>query len=204
MKKSLYLLAFAMLSFLACNNEQSHSESDEHSHEEEGSHDDGDHEHDTAPAATKRDIEATANKNTATTGIIDGYLQIKNGLVADDKDKAAAGANALLVAFKGFDMAKLSTDQHKEYMEILENAQEQAEHITKNPIDHQREHFEVLSTDIKDMIALLGTDKTLYEVFCPMANDGKGAIWLSEVKEIKNPYMGSKMMTCGEIKNQIN
>jgi hypothetical protein len=37
-----------------------------------------------------------------------------------------------------------------------------------------------------------------------MANRGKGAIWLSETKEIKNPYFGSKMMTCGKMQKQIN
>ncbi len=36
-----------------------------------------------------------------------------------------------------------------------------------------------------------------------MANDGKGAIWLSEVKEIKNPYLGSKMPDCGSVKETI-
>jgi len=110
----------------------------------------------------------------------------------------------LLTAFKGFDMSKLSGNTHKEYMEILENAKEQAEHIEKSPIDHQREHFEVLSTDITDMIALLGTEKTLYQDHCPMASNGKGANWLSETKEIKNPYFGSKMMHCGSVKKQIN
>ena len=89
-------------------------------------------------------------------------------------------------------------------MEIYESAKEQAEHIVKSPMDHQREHFEVLSTDINDLISLLGTDKTLYKDFCPMANNNKGAYWLSEVKEIKNPFFGSKMMTCGSVKKQIN
>jgi alpha-D-ribose 1-methylphosphonate 5-triphosphate diphosphatase PhnM len=111
-------------------------------------------------------------------------LQIKNALVADDKEVAAKGGTTLLKAFSKFDMTALKGEAHKEYMEILENAKEQAEHIVKSPIDHQREHFEVLSTDINDLIALLGTNKTLYQDFCPMANDGKGAIWLSEIKDI--------------------
>ena len=88
-------------------------------------------------------------------------------------------------------------------MEILESAKEHAEHIVKSPIDHQREHFEVLSTDIKDLIGLVGSEKTLYQDFCPMFNDGKGAIWLSEFKEIKNPYYGSKMLTCGSIQKEL-
>ena len=101
-------------------------------------------------------------------------------------------------------MTALTGTTHNEYMEILESAKEHAEHIVKSPIDHQREHFEVLSTDVNDIITLLGTEKTLYKDFCPMANNNKGAYWLSEVKDIKNPYFGSKMMKCGSVKEQIN
>jgi hypothetical protein len=54
------------------------------------------------------------------------------------------------------------------------------------------------------MVALLGTEKTLYKDFCPMANNNKGAYWLSEVKDIKNPYFGSKMLKCGNVREQIN
>jgi len=35
-----------------------------------------------------------------------------------------------------------------------------------------------------------------------MAGDGKGAIWISETKEIKNPYYGKKMLSCGSMKEQ--
>ncbi len=169
-----------------------------------GDHDHGDHDHGSSEMSETGTIEATTNKNSSTSGIIDAYLQIKNGLASDDKVAAAQGGKALLGAFSKFDMSKLSGAQHKEYMDIMENAKEQAEHIVKSPIDHQREHFEVLSNDINDLITLLGTDKTLYRDFCPMINDGKGGIWLSETKEIKNPFMGSKMPTCGKIVKQIN
>jgi hypothetical protein len=32
-----------------------------------------------------------------------------------------------------------------------------------------------------------------------MYKKGKGAFWLSETKEIKNPYLGKTMPTCGTI-----
>ncbi len=160
-----------------------------------------------ASVSDTSEVEANADntqKNTATTPIIDAYIQIKNALTTDSKDEAAKGGTALVAAFSEFDMSNLTGETHKEYMEIVESAKEHAEHIVKSPIDHQREHFEVLSTDINDLVALLGTEKTLYQDFCPMASNGKGAIWLSEVEEIKNPYMGSKMSTCGTIQKQIN
>ena len=162
------------------------------------------HEHAAGTESTEREINQNSAKNTETAAILNAYFEIKNGLVADSKEKAAEGGNSLIAAIDKFDMSKLSDETHKEYMEIAESAKEHAEHIVKSPMDHQREHFEALSTDITDLVALLGTDKVIYQDYCPMANNNKGALWLSEIKEIKNPYYGSKMLTCGSVKKQIN
>ncbi|WP_339887196.1 DUF3347 domain-containing protein [uncultured Flavobacterium sp.] len=172
-----------------------------HDHSEMN-HQDG-HDHGNSES-TEREITQNNTKNSATSAILDAYFEIKNGLVADSKEKAAKGGNSLLAAISKFDMSKLSDETHKEYMEIAESAKEHAEHIVKSPMDHQREHFEALSIDITDLVAILGTDKVVYQDYCPMANNNKGANWLSEVKEIKNPYFGSKMLKCGSIKKQIN
>ena len=162
---------------------------------------DGHHDDDNADETTDvRDIKMNTQKSSSTTLIVDAYIQIKNSLVADNKEDAAKGATALLAAFSTFDMTTLKGKAHTDYMEIYESAKEQAEHIVKSPIDHQREHFETLSTDINDLVTLLGTEKTLYQDYCPM----KKVSWLSETKDIKNPYYGSKMLTCGSVKKQIN
>lgn len=44
----------------------------------------------------------------------------------------------------------------------------------------------------------------LYLANCPMANGNKGASWLSNEKKIRNPYIGTKMLSCGTIKEEIN
>ena len=36
-----------------------------------------------------------------------------------------------------------------------------------------------------------------------MANDNNGADWISKEKEIKNPYYGDEMLTCGSILETI-
>jgi hypothetical protein len=89
--------------------------------------------------------------------------------------------------------------------EIIENASENAEHISENSgkIDHQREHFESLSTDLKDLIVLTGSDRTLYQTYCPMYNNSEGGTWLSETTGIKNPFYGSKMLKCGSVQQEI-
>ncbi|MUP47047.1 DUF3347 domain-containing protein [Gramella sp. BOM4] len=142
--------------------------------------------------------------NNATNAIIDNYLQIKNALVADDQEAAAQAGGKLVGEFEDFDQSNYSSEEQQELTDIIEDAKEHAEHIAESAIDHQREHFDILSKDVIDMIAITGTDKKLYQDFCPMYNDNKGAQWLSATKEIKNPYFGSKMMDCGKIQKEIN
>ncbi len=168
-------------------------------------HDHGSHGHGKKNTKSSRaHMTSNINQNPATTDIIDAYLDIKTALAADNKNGAAAGANKLLMAFEYFDTSELGKAQKEDYNEIAENAIEQAEHIIKSPMDHQRMHFEVLSADINDLVALLGTNKTLYEAYCPMAARGEGAAWLTETEEITNPYFGSKMLKCGKVQRKIN
>ena len=44
---------------------------------------------------------------------------------------------------------------------------------------------------------------TLYKQYCPMAFGNKGGYWLSDVAEIRNPYFGDKMLTCGTVATTI-
>lgn len=162
---------------------------------------------DTSTAAKQTD---TAVKQTATVfpakEIIAGYLQMKNALAKDNGKDAATAGNAIVATLATVDMKSLSAEQMKSYMDLADDLKEHAEHIGANAgkIEHQREHFVMLSKDVADLIKAFGNGgQTLYKDFCPMANDGKGAIWISEVKEIKNPYQGSKMLDCGSVKETI-
>lgn len=138
--------------------------------------------------------------------IITAYLQVKNALTKDNTNDAATAGKAMLAELAKVDMKSLSKEQMKSYMDIADDLKENAEHIGANAgkLDHQREHFEILSKDVADLIKTFGSGgQTLYKDFCPMASDGKGAIWISELKEIKNPYLGGKMPDCGKVKEEI-
>lgn len=149
-----------------------------------------------------------AQSNTQTASIkeiVSGYLQLKNALANDDGKEAANGGKAIVDAMQKFDKASLNAEQKKTYEDIEADMKENAEHIAKNAgkIDHQREHFEMLSQDMYDMVKTFNAQRNLYKDYCPMYNDNKGAFWLSETKEIKNPYLGKKMPACGEVKEEI-
>lgn len=153
--------------------------------------------------AEKSDVKQTQKFTIAP--IIKDYLALKNALVADNDKTAANAGKQLLATFKNVNMKAIPADKHSKYMDIADDAKENAEHIGDNAgkLDHQREHFAFLSKDVSDLITLIGTPQKLYQDFCPMYNDGKGAIWISEAKTIKNPYYGSKMLTCGSVKKEL-
>lgn len=169
-----------------------------------------DHPHDNKETPAKAHAAPPSNISDAKSAasiksILERYLQLKNALVADNSKEAASAGTALATAFKNFDRKALTAEQLKVYQDVEEDAREHAEHIGDNggKIDHQREHLVILSTDIYDLVKAFGSPNPLYKFFCPMANDGKGAMWLSEAKGVKNPYMGKKMPTCGSIKEEI-
>lgn len=138
--------------------------------------------------------------------IIKGYLPLKNALAQDDSKKASDAAKNLFSVLKKIDISKTDAKSNSELRDILESASENAEHIGDNAEDiaHQREHLLSLSNDITDLIGEVGTGGLkLYQDFCPMYNNGKGGTWISETKEIVNPYEGTKMLNCGSVKKVL-
>jgi hypothetical protein len=137
--------------------------------------------------------------------IVNNYLQLKNALAEDNTSEAATCGTKLEATFKNFDKTALDAAQKKTYEDVEADAREHAEHIGANGgnIEHQREHFEPLSNDIYDLVKAFDSGQVLYRVFDSMYNNGKGAFWISETKEIKNPYMGKAMLTSGTVKEEI-
>lgn len=199
MKKVFLSLAVAAVLLSACGKEQTQENADQtvvgYGHDE----------HEETATMTHASLDGPVRKSDKAAAILDSYLAMKDALASDNSAKAANSGEAMVKALAGFDRASLDAKQQASYDDIVEDAREHAEHIGENSgkIDHQREHFDALSNDMMDLVAVTGSDRTLYQDFCPMYNDNKGANWLSVSKEIKNPYMGSKMSTCGSMKNEI-
>ena len=136
--------------------------------------------------------------------VFDNYFAVKDALVKTDGNTASAKATALLSAINAVKMETLKTDEHTIWMKVLKNIKEDAEHIadTKDA-KHQRDHFDTLSKNIYDLIKVSKQETPTYYQFCPMANNGKGANWLSKENVVKNPYYGSMMLSCGKATETI-
>ncbi len=145
--------------------------------------------------------EKVVTKKFSISPIITHYLDLKNALAEDDSKGASEAGKQLLAGLANINIDNIPAGSMKQYMEITDDTKENAEHIVDNAgkIDHQREHLEFLSKDVLDLISLFGSPQKLYQIHCPMASNEKGADWISDSKEVKNPYFGKDMLTCGEV-----
>lgn len=131
--------------------------------------------------------------------VFDNYFALKDALVKTDGATASAKAAVILTALDAVEMGKLKMEEHTVWMKIEKGLKTDAQHIKENKdTEHQREHFMSLSKSMYELITVAKPAETVYYQFCPMANDGKGANWLSKESAIKNPYYGSQMLTCGK------
>ncbi len=148
----------------------------------------------------------TIKHSHSVTSILDNYLALKDALVDDNSKKAASSGKLLFDAIGKFDFSVQPVPKQKELKDILDDAKENAEHILENAdkIDHQREHFEILGGDLKDLIVITGADRNLFQLFCPMYNNNKGGKWLSASDKIKNPFRGRNQEKCGRVLVEIS
>lgn len=142
---------------------------------------------------------STDNKETSQLKeVFDYYFAVKDALVQSNGNTTSLKAKNLLNAITAVKMETLTTEEHTAWMKVMKDLSFDLKYIadTKD-IKHQRDYFMSLSKNIYKLIKVAKTEIPVYYQFCPMANDGKGANWLSKENDIKNPYYGSKMLTCG-------
>jgi len=120
--------------------------------------------------------------------VYDHYVKIQTELAKDSLKGVDEHASAIAKAVKGDDMKMLPSD-----------VATQAETLAKaKDLKAAREALKPLSASL---IKYLADNKvpngTYHEVYCPMVK----ASWLQKGTDIKNPYMGMEMLTCGKVKN---
>ena len=138
--------------------------------------------------------------------VFENYNVLKDALVNDDNSTAQKSANDLIATLKKVDMKLLTQNEsHNLWMGILAALNSAVEGISNSTdIKTQREYFISLSNNISKSVELFGINQKIYKQFCPMANNDKGAFWLSTEEQIRNPYFGEMMLKCGSVEGIIN
>ena len=137
--------------------------------------------------------------------VFDNYFSVKDALVKTDAGTSSAKASELVKAIKAVEMTKLSNEEHTVWMKVMKDLTANAEKIAvAKDVTKQREIFALLANNMYELAKVSKQETPVYYQHCPMYNNGKGANWLSKEEAIKNPYYGSKMLTCGSVQETIN
>ncbi|MBC8757104.1 efflux RND transporter periplasmic adaptor subunit [Kordia sp. YSTF-M3] len=147
---------------------------------------------------TKLEFDAAFEKSFQAS--IKAYVELKDALVQSDVKLAAAKSEAFRKALELLTIPQ--RDASNMYWSMLHKT---SKGINKDvTIEKQREKFRIISNHIIEMVQNFDTlDQQLTVQFCPMANNDKGAYWLSTEEKIRNPYFGDMMLTCGEVKQVL-
>ncbi len=137
--------------------------------------------------------------------LVDAYLSMKDGFVSDNENEIDRQATQMFSILNSMPDNLLSGEAFTYWKEkkgfLL--AHLKLYNVADKDKD-KRLNFVFLSTVMVKSVRAFGyTNQKLYVDYCPMANDNKGAYWLSQTKEIRNPYQGQKMPKCGEVKKEL-
>jgi Cu(I)/Ag(I) efflux system membrane fusion protein len=137
--------------------------------------------------------------------VVTEYIKLKDAFADDNITLAQKEAKNVKNSLENVDMLLLLGDSHNVWMKALKPLKEASNKIQNSKeIGIQREALIIIGKQLSDAIATLGVEtengQPLYLEFCPMADNDNGGYWLSFDKEIRNPYYGKAMLTCGEIK----
>ena len=104
------------------------------------------------------------------------------------------------------DKALLKAEARSIWMKTLVTFKEGSDKIaTAQDIETMRNGFEPLSIGMAGAVERLGADikGPVFELFCSMAFNNRGASWLQQDEDVRNPYFGAQMLKCGEVKRQL-
>jgi hypothetical protein len=114
------------------------------------------------------------------------YIELKTALVNTDSEASSKAADALLTAFSNLGVEEETFLAAQFVMESKE-------------IAAQREGFNRLTPIVEQLVVDNLEGGEVYKQYCPMAFNNTGAYWLSNSKEIYNPYFGDMMLNCGRV-----
>ncbi len=156
-------------------------------------------------SAMKKGMVVDENFKKQLTSVYSSHLVLQSEFLNSDPSKAKESVSIVEGAIGNVDMGLVKGEMHNYWMESMKGLKGSLDRIkSTNDIEKQRLAYADFIDELYKSIKMFGiSGVTIYYQYCPMARNGKGAYWLSETKEIKNPYYGDAMLTCGETKEVI-
>jgi hypothetical protein len=159
----------------------------------------------------------TVDFNNSVTTAMNAYFEIKNAFVDADTAKAKEACKKFITLLDSIKLEELKKDTATIFETARANLLDvkmNAESLLKQTdITEMRQDFRMVSEMLYPSFfnAINYEGENMYWQNCPMAfGEDKGANWISNTKEIFNPYLGKNhpefkgsMLHCGEVKDTI-
>jgi len=134
------------------------------------------------------------------------YLHVAAALADDDFETASSAAQSAGDALEKVNMALLRGESHMAWMKELPNLRQPlAQMVAAEDIEHLRAGFALLSDELAVVIGRfgVGAESPVHVLKCPMAFNNRGATWLQDNRDVRNPYFGAQMLSCGSVVRTI-
>jgi membrane fusion protein, copper/silver efflux system len=157
------------------------------------------------PSMGEKPSSQSSNSNfrAAVKPVLDSYKRIHNLLAGNDFTKVSAEAETLQKGVHGLVTIDPPSKQER-YKELLIKLDGSADQFTPKDIDQARVEFGRLSADLITFLRefMPPLDDPLYTIKCPMWNKSP-AVWLQDSTDVKNPFLGPDMLTCGTVQETL-
>ncbi len=129
------------------------------------------------------------------------YLKMKEAFVDSDAQSVSTFAKATLKEILSIPESELGKMEESHLSKI----KKMLTAITgKDDIESQRSDFVILNQNMVPLAKNIDVvEPGVFILKCPMADNNNGAFWISADKEIRNPYYGEQMMTCGSVVDSV-
>jgi hypothetical protein len=199
--------AFALLANCSGNKKDEHATEAHEGHEDHEGHDKNEHatNAEAVAEASGPQFQVDSKFQEQLAAVFTAYVELKDAFVSSDAAKVKAEATETKQALSKVDMKLLSGAAHNDWMSYVAPIETSLKEIeASTDIEVQRKAFSTLSDNMYKSIKAfgLGGKEAFYE-YCPMAFNNEGAYWLSDQSQIRNPYFGDKMLTCGQVKEKL-
>jgi len=194
-----WMVTFSILVACSVNKTENAEQSAEHdSHEHASSNGE-------VADATAPQFQVDAAFQNQLASVFNAYAELKDAFVASNVTVVKQKASATLSSLSAVDMKLVTGAAHNDWMAYLSPMKSALKEIaSSDDLEAQRRSFSTVSDNLYKSAKAFGLGgTTAYYEYCPMAFNNEGAYWLSKQDEIRNPYFGDRMLTCGEVKEKL-
>jgi hypothetical protein len=167
-----------------------------------------------AVPAEAKTVEVAQATTASVTSMLTVYYQLKDALVEYDTVAANRAANALVVAADSVNTKEITDSTLAATLQNFSGSisSEAKALVAETDLGEKKRSFSMISENLYPLLqSIQYNEKVIYHQMCPMAfNDNETAFWLSDDREVVNPYLGKKhpkyasgMLHCGEVKDSL-